>query len=288
MKSSPEPPSHRIAQATLKLVESLLWRARARQVNPLILSVTLAYEDFFRAQSRYFFRKVWPKIAELEVKEADAPVPRKPPTRAQVDNALSTLSNFSDKVAAKAVDDAIAAALKYGAAEVTNPAGLPITFNLKSPAAVQYLKDHAGEKLGQDVTQTTRDKVRSVLVKGMDKQIPFSQMKTQIRDLYSGFSARSAQKFTSNRAENIAVTEVGNAYSEGSLQQGKQLSAAGTDMEKAWALAADPCPICEPNGDDGWIDIDDVFSSGDDRPTAHPTCRCSLLVRAKPLLPGSD
>lgn len=286
-----ERPEEQFVRAAVKLAESLLWRSRARQVNPLITKVSIAFEGYFQAQSRFFFRKVWPQIMTAALAESGViEAPRKPVqgalTNAQIDKALATLDSFADKVAATAVDEAVSSALNLGAAEVSSGTGLPITFNLKSEAALDYLKAHAGEKLGQDVTQTTKNRVRSVLVKGFDKQIPFSQMKSQIRDLYSGFSARSAQSFTSNRAENIAVTEVGNAYSEGSLQQAAQLQAAGTDMEKAWALAADPCPICEPNGDDGWIEIDEPFSSGDDRPLAHPTCRCSLLVRVKPSNPA--
>jgi phosphohistidine phosphatase SixA len=49
--------------------------------------------------------------------------------------------------------------------------------------------------------------------------------------------------------------------------------------QKQWVTDADPCEDCEDNADEGWIDADDEFPSGDDEPPAHPNCHCSLDVR---------
>jgi hypothetical protein len=50
--------------------------------------------------------------------------------------------------------------------------------------------------------------------------------------------------------------------------------------EKSWETeSGNPCEVCLANVDDGWIDIDDTFSSGDDAPTAHPGCMCDLNYR---------
>jgi hypothetical protein len=43
-------------------------------------------------------------------------------------------------------------------------------------------------------------------------------------------------------------------------------------VKKAWEPDAEACPICEANGDQGAIDLDDDFESGDDAPPAHPNC----------------
>lgn len=48
--------------------------------------------------------------------------------------------------------------------------------------------------------------------------------------------------------------------------------------QKKWDAAADAnlCDVCEEL-DDEIVDVDDVFSSGDDGPPAHPNCRCTVV-----------
>ena len=41
-----------------------------------------------------------------------------------------------------------------------------------------------------------------------------------------------------------------------------------------------PCIVCIANLEDGEIDMDEDFESGDDAPPAHPNCMCSLMVHA--------
>lgn len=54
----------------------------------------------------------------------------------------------------------------------------------------------------------------------------------------------------------------------------------GSSWEKSWITSSDdPCPNCEDNEDAGFIDVDDVFPSGDDYPALHLGCGCSIGVR---------
>lgn len=47
--------------------------------------------------------------------------------------------------------------------------------------------------------------------------------------------------------------------------------------KKVWIPAGpSTCPICEGNADQGEIDVDDAFFSGDGEPPAHPNCECYL------------
>lgn len=48
--------------------------------------------------------------------------------------------------------------------------------------------------------------------------------------------------------------------------------------EKRWITMDDDkvCEDCLSNSQDGWISVDDTFSTGDDAPPAHPNCRCSM------------
>jgi hypothetical protein len=51
----------------------------------------------------------------------------------------------------------------------------------------------------------------------------------------------------------------------------------GVKVRKEWILGPNPCVICEENADEGDIDLDDVFPSGDDSPPAHPNCECAVI-----------
>lgn len=74
------------------------------------------------------------------------------------------------------------------------------------------------------------------------------------------------------RADMIARTETANAMMQGQMA-GMHENGVTT---KAWVVAGPGCDICDPNEDDGFINIDDTFSSGDDAPPAHPNCECYL------------
>ncbi len=43
--------------------------------------------------------------------------------------------------------------------------------------------------------------------------------------------------------------------------------------------ASGPCPVCDDNEAEGWIDSEDVYPSGDDAPPFHPNCVCSEEYR---------
>ncbi len=133
-----------------------------------------------------------------------------------------------------------------------------------------YAAEHSLEQIGADLDKTTVDEIRTILTNGLEAETPFSKIITEIKQ---------AGAFSRARAERIAVTEIGNAFSQGTLGAAKDVAAEGVDMEKSWLAESDPCPICEENASEEWIDIDDDFSSGDDAPLAHVNCLCALLVR---------
>jgi hypothetical protein len=69
----------------------------------------------------------------------------------------------------------------------------------------------------------------------------------------------------------IARTETADALEQAFMDRSKAMGVTG----KEW-ITHDPCPICEENGAEGVVPIDHIFSSGDERPPAHPNCRCAL------------
>lgn len=97
--------------------------------------------------------------------------------------------------------------------------------------------------------------------------------------------ANYAKFLHKNRATRIARTEISNAYNFGQLNSIKQ--ARDADWlpgvpEKSWmAGGADPCEICEENEAAGPIALESAFPSGDEHPTAHPSCQCAVGYKVR-------
>lgn len=142
------------------------------------------------------------------------------------------------------------------------------TFNLKNPRAVTYLEKH-GAELVSKVDDTTRKQLQTVLVNGMKKGWSYQRTAKELQKKF---------EFTSCRSKMIAVTEIGNAYEEARWESIQEMMDSGLKMEKKW-ITTDPCPICSANGAQGWIPADELFASGDMKPTAHPNCKCDVLYR---------
>ena len=108
-------------------------------------------------------------------------------------------------------------------------------------------------------------------------------LSTYIRDRFEEFAVGKPQLHIESRAHLIAVTEVGEAYSAGSLAAGEALEEAGVAMEKSWSTVGDDrvSAGCLGNEDAGWIPLNDDFPSGHQRPLRFPGCRCDLLMQAK-------
>jgi hypothetical protein len=148
-----------------------------------------------------------------------------------------------------------------------------IRFDLKNPRAVAYLEAH-GAELVRNIDETTRDYIRTVLVEGASKGWSYGEMARRISGRYKEFAVGRPQLHIDSRAHMIAVTEVGNAYAEGNLQVAQGLAAAGLKMEKSWHTRSDDRTeaICLDNEAEGWIPLEQTFSSGHMRPLAHPAC----------------
>jgi phosphohistidine phosphatase SixA len=153
---------------------------------------------------------------------------------------------------------AITAAIKGGAAALAKE--LESDASLSEDAASDYLLENSLAKLTGGFADETLDRLRNSLADAWDKGGSFNDMTAAIQDTFDDFS--------DSRAEMIAQTEGNDAYNEGRSALAEE---AGME-EKSWETEDDPCDICIGNEGDGWIDIDDNFSSGDDAPTAHPNC----------------
>ena len=155
-----------------------------------------------------------------------------------------------------------------------------LRFDLSNPRAVEYL-DRRGAALVTRVNETTRGYIRTVVRDGVERGESYNQMADRLISRFAEFAVGKPQHHIDSRAHLIAITEVGEAYSEGNLLVGQSIQAAGITMEKSWETTGDGrvSDGCLENEAAGWIPIDDVFPSGHERPLRFPGCRCVLMQR---------
>jgi hypothetical protein len=144
--------------------------------------------------------------------------------------------------------------------------GMDSLFDQVNDRAVVYAKARAAE-LVSGVDDATRDDLKSIIADGLADNIGMDAIADNIRDAYA---------FSEDRADLIARTEITMANQQGALQGMKMARGAGVKLKKIWVPDADACEECQGNEDDGPIDLDDQFSSGDDASPAHPNCECSV------------
>ncbi len=236
----------------------------------------------FRHQAAWIQRKWLPqlkgRIAEA-LREADQQPLNTAEKLELIAKLLQQLQNYPDSAEiVKTLNAALALAYGTGAADLISDVedaitGLEIDFGLDSAVAVAWLKDHSFENLAKTLDETTAKRLETILVDGLAKNLSYSQIAAQIKATFAGFTAA--------RARRIAVTEIGNAYSEATLAAALDISSRGIALEKAILTAGDDRveAECLANEAAGWIQVGDNFPSGQQRPLFHIGCRCALLVR---------
>jgi hypothetical protein len=216
-----------------------------------------------------------------------------------VDKILATLNinwnDFADDVEpylrAMALDGVKQAAVQI---QLQNINGADV--NLANERAEAYAQERAAEMVGKklvdgrlvenpnaqwalansaEASDATRDYLRADITQAIEQGWSNQQLADKLVENYA---------FSEARAETIARTEIGNADIEGNMQAYQEARDNGIEIKKRWIAGADECDECAANAEQGAIDFDDVFISGDDAPLAHPNCRCDLL----PVLVGDD
>ncbi|HWR15156.1 MAG TPA: phage minor head protein [Terriglobales bacterium] len=158
-------------------------------------------------------------------------------------------------------------------------------FDKVSELAVQAAKDRAAELVGMKwdgdklvpnpsaewaITEATREGIRDMVETALTDGLTVDEFAKKLMDSYM---------FSDSRAETIARTEIARAHVDGTMEAWK---ASGLVTGKRWLTGSEhddgsDCD-CADNEDDGVIDLDDAFSSGDDAPPAHPNCVCVLVT----------
>jgi hypothetical protein len=186
----------------------------------------------------------------------------------------ATLSLFTDPLQA-----ALEAAMLAGGTWQSMSLDIDETFTLSNPRAVTWLDGRAAERV-VGINETTRKVLEKVITDGLAAGDSYGKIAGAIRQTYDGWETSAKPgipTFLTDRADVIAVTELGFGYEAGSRAVVDDLSAIGLDMEQSFLTAGSPCPECQENEDVGWIPTTQDFPNGD--APVHPNCRCTALYQ---------
>jgi len=141
--------------------------------------------------------------------------------------------------------------------------GVPIQF--EGPpieGAISWAEKHAATLVTQ-MNEETKRRLAQVISEGIEQKRGIPGLARDIKGEFSNMTKR--------RSEMIARTETADALSQASLDRMQDMKIDG----KEW-VTSDPCEICAGNEAEGVVSVDHVFSSGHDRPPAHPNCECAI------------
>lgn len=232
---------------------------------------------------------VFGKVKKRVITQLDHTINRKesavdPHTRVIADEVLRQidLSGFSvlrgkaEKVLKEVAKDGAAQAL-----DQINVADDKSIVKLANERAEKYARDRSANLVGMKwvegelipnpnpeyrIDEATREMLRSFV----EEAIAEGYSNDQLSDVLS-----EAFVFSDERAEMIARTETAAADVAGNMEAYRS---SGVVSGKQWIIAQDEvCDECQENADQGVIDLDDEFISGEDAPPAHPNCRCDVI-----------
>ena len=148
-------------------------------------------------------------------------------------------------------------------------------FNVNDPK-IQAMIDQRVSKLAEQITGTTYDAIKSVILTGITSGEGIPAIAAGIEAVFAGADA--------TRAELIARTETIAASADGALASYEQgvLAGALDGYGLVWIAEMDNrcCETCA-DLDGEQIPFGDTFSDGEDGPPDHPDCRCA--VGAEPM-----
>lgn len=150
------------------------------------------------------------------------------------------------------------------------------------PGIVALMRQRAAQRI-TGIDATTRDLVAALVDEAVRENWAYTKLAAGLRRLFADFGKAVPQRHLRDRAELIAVTEVGQAYTDGQMDLGRRREAAGVALEKSWLTVGDDrvSEGCIENQRQGWILFAQAFSSGHTSPLRFPGCRCALQTRKR-------
>lgn len=139
-------------------------------------------------------------------------------------------------------------------------------------ALVAAMRHRAAQRIA-GINDTTRAAVQALIEQAQRENWAYTKLATALRKQFAEFSK--------SRARLIAVTEIGQAYTDGQMAAAQKRERLGVTTEKKWNDSGDGkvSDGCRQNSAQGWLPLAQPFSSGHQSPLRFPGCRCSMSVR---------
>lgn len=274
-------------QALAELEEAARQAKGRRKLEPIARRLELSLRKAFRAQQvrflREFRRQMRSRFAEgFEGHDAFLSTPLKEAfTPAEWWTIWYEVASSTSQLLIVPIEEGVRRALLTGGVQAV--LGMGIRFDLANPRAVRYMQDYGALRVTR-INEETRTQLQTILDAAVNDGWSYSRTAEAITAKFEQFAAGSPLEHIDSRAHLVAVTEIGDAYTEANLIVAQDLQAAGIDMEKFWSTVGDDKvsqTVCLPNEQQGWIPVSQEFQSGHQRPLGHPGCRCDLLTRRK-------
>jgi len=268
-----------------RFLEAIARTRRERALAKATQRAESALSRAFQEQGRVFIES-WERAAKRAgLREAPPPPPPPPVDPALAvpwepafsDAEIASLQLFEEPIQAL-----VESAIQSGARAAIADLGADISFNLANPRAVAFLEQYGARQVTR-INETTRDEIRRMVTRGVEQGLSYDQVAKDITARFREFAVGKPQLHIESRAHLVAVQEAGEAYEEGDLIVGRDLAAAGIQMEKRWSTVKDSrvSDLCRQNEAAGWIPLGSSFPSGHDRPLGHVACRCTALYQRK-------
>lgn len=290
----------RVVRAIDRLLEAQAHRRREKATAKLTRALAKELRRAFRVQERDLLKRLATIKGQFVVEESvqhvvlgrgdvvvyEGRVLLREATEPDWETIFNAIAEATRHLFTDALREYIAQALLAGGEEALLQLATGIadvSFDLANPRAVAYAEQYVAE-LVTKINETTRADVRRIITQGVERGDAYNQVAKELRQKYQEFHTPQPQLHIRDRAEMIAVTEMGNAYEAGNEAVVQELADAGLTMEKSWLTVGDSrvSEHCQSNQAAGWIAFDAEFPSGHQRPLAHPGCRCTMLARRKP------
>lgn len=173
---------------------------------------------------------------------------------------------------------------RKGAREIISKIKPPtgtVSFNLVNTRAKDYIDALETLQLSDfkgSISVETKGRLQKLLADAIETGQSYQETAAKIK------AQGEAGVFSRARAELIAVNQVGRAYGTGTDETVRDYAEkAGTILQKAWQTVEDTqvTEECQANQSQGWIGIQQGFSSGDEYAprSSNPRCRCATLYK---------
>ncbi len=148
------------------------------------------------------------------------------------------------------------------------------------PPLSRDMRRRAAERIA-GIDETTLNLLRTLIEQAIAENWAYTKLASAIRRMFRDFGRAVPQRHLRDRAELIAVTEIGQAYIDGQLDTAQRLVNGGAQIEKSWLTVGDDrvSEGSRGNAGAGWIPLAQACPSGHGGPLRFPGCRCALQTR---------